>query len=246
MHRERQRERDMKLSVLALLVVCCLLAVHVTANQDTLNDYNDNESDTAADVNLGDEMGDTHSSGHVHDNANDNVNDLHDTVITKIDDGGDTKDANHNDNNLVADEPSNAHGDESLVVEEVKTADDYSEDDEGTAAGANDAGANEDVDNEEAAQEIDEYDSVESDVTTQQVPIKTLNNARLIEILKKPGILAGVIGGCVIGLLTAILLIMFVVYRMRKKDEGSYALEDTKKPLSSYEYRNVPTKEFYA
>lgn len=73
------------------------------------------------------------------------------------------------------------------------------------------------------------------------------SRSHLISILKKPGILAGIIGGIVIGLLTAILLIMFVVYRMRKKDEGSYALaEDTKKPLSSYEYRNVPTKEFYA
>lgn len=77
--------------------------------------------------------------------------------------------------------------------------------------------------------------------------MNTYSRSHLISILKKPGILAGIIGGIVIGLLTAILLIMFVVYRMRKKDEGSYALaEDTKKPLSSYEYRNVPTKEFYA
>lgn len=72
------------------------------------------------------------------------------------------------------------------------------------------------------------------------------SRSKLFEILSKPGILAGIIGGIVIGLLTAILLIMFIVYRMRKRDEGSYALEDTKKPLSSYEYRNVPTKEFYA
>ena len=28
-----------------------------------------------------------------------------------------------------------------------------------------------------------------------------------------------------VGLLMAILLVMFIVYRMRKKDEGSYALE---------------------
>lgn len=34
-----------------------------------------------------------------------------------------------------------------------------------------------------------------------------------------------VIGGTVVGLLCAILLVMFIVYRMRKKDEGSYALE---------------------
>ncbi|KAJ8986219.1 hypothetical protein NQ317_009925, partial [Molorchus minor] len=40
----------------------------------------------------------------------------------------------------------------------------------------------------------------------------------------QPGILAAVIGGAVVGLLCAILVVMFIVYRMRKKDEGSYAL----------------------
>ncbi|VDM75586.1 unnamed protein product [Strongylus vulgaris] len=39
---------------------------------------------------------------------------------------------------------------------------------------------------------------------------------------------AAVVGGTVVGLLTAILLVMFIVYRMRKKDEGSYALEEPK------------------
>jgi syndecan 2 len=58
--------------------------------------------------------------------------------------------------------------------------------------------------------------------------------------------MAGLIGGGIIGLLTAGLLIMFIVYRMRKKDEGSYALEETKKPLNAYDYRHCPTKEFYA
>ena len=70
--------------------------------------------------------------------------------------------------------------------------------------------------------------------------------SKLLLIITKPGILAGIIGGAIIGVLTAILLIMFIVYRMRKKDEGSYALEETKKPLNSYDYRNCPTREFYA
>lgn len=73
------------------------------------------------------------------------------------------------------------------------------------------------------------------------------NRSKLLNIIKKPGILAGIVGGAIIGILTAILLIMFIVYRMRKKDEGSYALEETKKPLhAAYDYRNCPTKEFYA
>ena len=55
------------------------------------------------------------------------------------------------------------------------------------------------------------------------------------------------IGGAVVGLLAAILLVMFIVYRMRKKDEGSYALEEPKQPPSyPYGYHKAPTKEFYA
>ncbi|KAM3728901.1 putative syndecan [Dirofilaria immitis] len=65
--------------------------------------------------------------------------------------------------------------------------------------------------------------------------------------LLKPGILAALIGGIVIGILVSILLIMFVVYRMRKKDEGSYALDEPKQPPHySYAYQKAPTKEFYA
>lgn len=65
--------------------------------------------------------------------------------------------------------------------------------------------------------------------------------------LLKPGVLAAVIGGVVIGILAAILLVMFVVYRMRKKDEGSYALDEPKQPPHySYAYQKAPAKEFYA
>jgi hypothetical protein len=63
----------------------------------------------------------------------------------------------------------------------------------------------------------------------------------------RPGILAAVIGGAVVGLLAAILLVMFIVYRMRKKDEGSYALDEPKQPPHyAYAYQKAPTKEFYA
>lgn len=55
-------------------------------------------------------------------------------------------------------------------------------------------------------------------------------------------------GGAVVGLLLTILLVMFVVYRMRKKDEGSYALDEGQHqpPHYSYAYQKAPTKEFYA
>ncbi|XP_026462671.1 syndecan-like, partial [Ctenocephalides felis] len=63
----------------------------------------------------------------------------------------------------------------------------------------------------------------------------------------QPGILAAVIGGAVVGLLCAILVVMFIVYRMRKKDEGSYALEEPKRSPASNTYaKNSNNREFYA
>lgn len=63
----------------------------------------------------------------------------------------------------------------------------------------------------------------------------------------QPGILAAVIGGAVVGLLCAILLVMFIVYRMRKKDEGSYALDEPKRSLmGTNPYVKNVNKEFYA
>lgn len=53
-----------------------------------------------------------------------------------------------------------------------------------------------------------------------------------------------VIGGAVVTLLLTILLVMFIVYRMRKKDEGSYPLDEQK--YTNYSYMKAPDKEFYA
>lgn len=63
--------------------------------------------------------------------------------------------------------------------------------------------------------------------------------------------IAAIVTGCCIGLLFAICVIMLLVYRMRKKDEGSYALEyglDAKKPQGNYEYTKgvAGGKEYYA
>ncbi|XP_026676249.1 syndecan [Diaphorina citri] len=55
-----------------------------------------------------------------------------------------------------------------------------------------------------------------------------------------------VIGGAVVGLLCAILVVMFIVYRMRKKDEGSYALEEPKRSPASNSYMKNSNREFYA
>lgn len=56
-----------------------------------------------------------------------------------------------------------------------------------------------------------------------------------------------VIGGAVVGLLCAILVVMFIVYRMRKKDEGSYALDEPKRSPAGNSYaKSANNREFYA
>ncbi|XP_077431792.1 uncharacterized protein LOC144057773 [Vanacampus margaritifer] len=57
-------------------------------------------------------------------------------------------------------------------------------------------------------------------------------------------VLAAVIACVVVGLLCAIFLLVLLAYRMKKKDEGSYDLGDTK--LSTTAYHKAPAKEFYA
>jgi len=69
---------------------------------------------------------------------------------------------------------------------------------------------------------------------------------RPTSFFSQPGILAAVIGGAVVGLLCAILLVMFIVYRMRKKDEGSYALDEQKRSSPRNAPYQPPNKEFYA
>jgi len=69
---------------------------------------------------------------------------------------------------------------------------------------------------------------------------------RPVSFFAQPGILAAVIGGAVVGLLCAILLVMFIVYRMRKKDEGSYILDEPSRKLNGNLYTKTPNREIYA
>ncbi|XP_055670206.1 syndecan-4 isoform X1 [Falco peregrinus] len=59
-------------------------------------------------------------------------------------------------------------------------------------------------------------------------------------IFERTEVLTALIGGGAVGLLFAVFLILLLVYRMKKKDEGSYDLG--KKPI----YKKAPTNEFYA
>ena len=57
---------------------------------------------------------------------------------------------------------------------------------------------------------------------------------------------AAVVGGSVVGLLATILLIMFIIYRMRKADEGSYSLNEPKRSPNVHSYLKAPSREFFA
>jgi len=56
---------------------------------------------------------------------------------------------------------------------------------------------------------------------------------------------AAIIGGC-IGFLFAVALIMLLLYRMRKKDEGSFSLQDGKKKGGPPGYQYAQGQEYYA
>lgn len=71
-----------------------------------------------------------------------------------------------------------------------------------------------------------------------------LHDVRSENLFQRTEVLAAVIAGGVIGFLFALFLILLLVYRMRKKDEGSYDLGERKPPISAYQ--KAPTKEFYA
>ncbi|KAK9889090.1 hypothetical protein WA026_004363 [Henosepilachna vigintioctopunctata] len=88
---------------------------------------------------------------------------------------------------------------------------------------------------------IDETSNIPSGVETE---VKSMDPRT--SFFAQPGILAAVIGGAVVGLLCAILVVMFIVYRMRKKDEGSYSLGEPKPSPNANTYNRGNEKEFYA
>uniref|UniRef100_A0A674NCR3 Syndecan n=1 Tax=Takifugu rubripes TaxID=31033 RepID=A0A674NCR3_TAKRU len=74
----------------------------------------------------------------------------------------------------------------------------------------------------------------------QQLSNVLMSHAGDNSVLNKTEVLAAVIAGAAIGLMSAVLLILLLIYRMKKKDEGSYDLG--KKPI----YKKAATTEIYA
>ena len=57
---------------------------------------------------------------------------------------------------------------------------------------------------------------------------------------------AGIVGGVVLGILSTVVLIMFIIYRMRKREEGSYVLDEGPRKSPSHAYTRVSSREFFA
>lgn len=57
--------------------------------------------------------------------------------------------------------------------------------------------------------------------------------------------LLGVIAGGLVGLMFAVFLVAFMLYRMKKKDEGSYSLDEPKQSNGGYQ-KPHKQEEFYA
>jgi len=88
--------------------------------------------------------------------------------------------------------------------------------------------------------------SAVTSTTTTKAGSVANSNLHPTSFFAQPGILAAVVGGAVVGLLCAILLVMFIVYRMRKKDEGSYALDEPRRSPNVHLYTKAPNREFFA
>ncbi|XP_063810566.1 syndecan-3 isoform X2 [Pseudophryne corroboree] len=79
--------------------------------------------------------------------------------------------------------------------------------------------------------------TIDSGNTLAQMPQKN--------ILERREVLIAVIVGGIVGALFAAFLVMLLIYRMKKKDEGSYALEEPKPASVSYQ-KPDNQEEFYA
>ncbi|NWX11567.1 SDC1 protein, partial [Aegotheles bennettii] len=64
-------------------------------------------------------------------------------------------------------------------------------------------------------------------------------------IMDRKEVLGGVIAGGLVGLVFAVFLVAFMLYRMKKKDEGSYSLDEPKQSNGGYQ-KPQKQEEFYA
>ncbi|XP_069570236.1 syndecan-4 [Brachyistius frenatus] len=96
------------------------------------------------------------------------------------------------------------------------------------------------VDEVDVVRKSNEIPLLRNEVLEEQPSNVLMSHAGDDSIFNKTEVLAALIAGGAVGLMFAVLLILLLIYRMKKKDEGSYDLG--KKPI----YKKAPTTEIYA
>ncbi|XP_006030705.1 syndecan-1 [Alligator sinensis] len=86
---------------------------------------------------------------------------------------------------------------------------------------------------------------VDSDRNTDVDSERNSKAAGALGIMDRKEVLGGVIAGGLVGLLFAVFLVGFMLYRMKKKDEGSYSLDEPKQSNGGYQ-KPHKQEEFYA
>ncbi|XP_059837769.1 syndecan-1-like [Hypanus sabinus] len=127
------------------------------------------------------------------------------------------------------------------------TEDNITEEDTTIIADLNSEDAmNEYFDNGTADRIIDEtINRVEAILVNQPNEQLSHENSTPQSFLERRELLAGAVAGGFVGLMIAVLLIVALVYRMKKKDEGSYTLDESKQPNGGYQ-KPQKQEEFYA
>lgn len=91
--------------------------------------------------------------------------------------------------------------------------------------------------NEVVPKKISPFEGDDDDMSNR---VSMSSTAQSSSIFERTEILAALIVGGIVGILFAVFLILLLLYRVKKKDEGTYDLG--KKPI----YKKAPTTEFYA
>ncbi|XP_023406350.2 syndecan-1 [Loxodonta africana] len=79
-----------------------------------------------------------------------------------------------------------------------------------------------------------------------QAPVDDGATGASQSFLDRKEVLGGVIAGGIVGLIFAVCLVGFMLYRMKKKDEGSYSLEEPKQANGGAYQKPTKQEEFYA
>ncbi|XP_029794106.1 syndecan-1 [Suricata suricatta] len=88
--------------------------------------------------------------------------------------------------------------------------------------------------------------AVEPDQRMNQPPVDSGATGASQGLLDRKEVLGGVIAGGLVGLIFAVCLVGFMLYRMKKKDEGSYSLEEPKQANGGAYQKPTKQEEFYA